>query len=256
MAQSLPHFVPARHLELASDTSPASRGSLGHPARCSPEAFARAATCADDPLSPVADLREIWQGIIERRYAVCAEGSTRTRRFVVARTRSRDGFFTRPLNERAATVLVRVLCGDQQKLVASDLCIACSTASKWYTDAIDKTALDGVPIPLPLVFAAQSWAGDRTLAVDARCTFFRHGGEEFFSLSAQRPFPSHAAGLTHAELEVAKLAIEGASRSNIALYRATSIQTVACQLRAIFSKFRLTGRYALVGYAEQLGWFQ
>ena len=50
--------------------------------------------------------------------------------------------------------------------------------------------------------------------------------------------------------------IEGESRWEIAARRETSAQTVACQVRGIFSKWRLTGRYALIRRAVDLGWFR
>jgi DNA-binding CsgD family transcriptional regulator len=42
----------------------------------------------------------------------------------------------------------------------------------------------------------------------------------------------------------------------IAELRQTSIQTVACQIRGIFAKYRLTGRYALIRRGLELGWFR
>jgi DNA-binding NarL/FixJ family response regulator len=62
--------------------------------------------------------------------------------------------------------------------------------------------------------------------------------------------------LTPAECEVARFLVEGESRWDIAARRRTSAQTVACQIRGIFSKWRLTGRYALIRHTVELGWMR
>ena len=151
-------------------------------------------------------------------------------------------------------VLVRVLCGDQQKVIASDLKVACSTASKWYTRALTKMHLRGGPIPLPLVIAAQAWAAGEEPAVNARSATFEHDGARYFVLSVPKPAILDQGTLTPAECEVARLLAEGESRWDIATRRDTSAQTVACQIRGIFAKWRLTGRYALIRRAVALGW--
>jgi DNA-binding CsgD family transcriptional regulator len=61
--------------------------------------------------------------------------------------------------------------------------------------------------------------------------------------------------LTRAEQEEACLFIEGRSRAEIADHRRTSALTVAGQVHAIFSALRLSGRYALVRRAGELGCF-
>jgi DNA-binding CsgD family transcriptional regulator len=64
-----------------------------------------------------------------------------------------------------------------------------------------------------------------------------------------------ANGLTPAEEEVTRLLVDGDSRWEIAAKRATSAQTVACQLRGIHSKLGVSGRYALIRRGVELGWF-
>jgi DNA-binding NarL/FixJ family response regulator len=223
------------------------------------EALWVAAIQADADAVPTVDLSAVWQDVLTGRLAVCGEGGNPTRRFVVARTRACTDASTpsATLSRIETSVVVRVLCGDQQKLVAVELGMACSTASKWYTHALAKLRLDGgAAIPLPLVIAAQSWASGLTPAVGAKGMAFEHQGAGFFLLSVPKPTIRSDARLTVAEQEVAKLLVLGASRDEIAIHRSTSTQTVACQLRGIFSKYRLTGRHALIREGVRLGWFR
>jgi DNA-binding NarL/FixJ family response regulator len=213
-----------------------------------------AAARADAHASPSRDLAGVWQELMEGRLTFCGEGGSARRRYVLVRAnvdaRERRG----ALSRIETSVLVRVLCGEQQKLVAMELEIACSTASKWYTHALAKLRLGAGPFPLPLVIAAQSWASGVPSSAGARSASFEHGGDDFTLLSVPSPRLASETRLTHAEQEVARLLIEGGSRWEIAKHRCTSTQTVACQLRGIFSKLRLTGRHALIAQAVERGW--
>jgi DNA-binding NarL/FixJ family response regulator len=215
-----------------------------------------AALAAERAARPGVDLVAIWQAVMDRRLAVCAEGGSAGRRFLVARVRSDPSLPSSPLSRIETAVLVRVLCGEQQKHVAAELGIACSTASKWYTMALAKLQLTRGPMALPLVIAAQAWATGQEPQVDGRSARFRHDGVEYLLVSVPKPAVSSQGTLTPAECEVARFLIEGESRWEIGIRRETSAQTVACQIRGIFSKWRLTGRYALIRHAVMLGWFR
>jgi DNA-binding NarL/FixJ family response regulator len=214
---------------------------------------------ADDDALPSSDLSSVWQDVIAGRVTICGEGGSLRRHYMLARTKAGAEVTTRcgALSRIETSVLVRVLCGEQQKLVAVELGMACSTASKWYTHALTKLHLAGAaPIPLPLVIAAQTWASGSAPAVGARIATFEHEGGAFLLLSIPKPEIVGDTCLTIAEQEVAKLLVSGVSRSEIAMLRSTSTQTVACQLRCIFSKYRLTGRNELISRAVALGWFR
>jgi DNA-binding NarL/FixJ family response regulator len=218
--------------------------------------FLEATLAAERAALPGADLSAVWQAVMDRRLTVCAEGAGAGSRYLVARASidaSRPG---RALSRIETAVLVRVLSGEQQKLVAAELGIACSTASKWYTQGLARLHLDGRPIPAPLVIAAQAWASGQNPPVEARGASFVHDGSQYFVLSIPKPAVSTQGTLTPAECEVARFLIEGESRWEIAARRETSAQTVACQIRGIFSKWRLTGRYALIRRAAEQGWFR
>jgi DNA-binding CsgD family transcriptional regulator len=229
------------------------------PGDSSPESaqdpFLAASLAAERNGRPIADLASVWQSVLDRRMTLHAEGCTDSRRYMVTRVIQDAALGSSPLSRIETAVLVRVLWGEQQRLVAAELGIACSTASKWYTAALAKTGLAGAPIPLPLIIAAQAWASGKEATVLARSSTFEHGGVDYFVLSVPKPVVNPDGALTPAECEVARYLVEGETRWDIAARRETSAQTVACQIRGIFSKWRLTGRYALVRRAVELGWF-
>ena len=70
-----------------------------------------------------------------------------------------------------------------------------------------------------------------------------------------RPLVSGGPALTMDERDIERSLVERRSRWEIARARSTSEQTVSSQLRAIFSKFRSTGRFGLTRRAAELGWF-
>jgi|HubBroStandDraft_6_1064221.scaffolds.fasta_scaffold472549_1 DNA-binding NarL/FixJ family response regulator len=219
-------------------------------------AFAAATLAAERAARPGPDLAAIWQAVMDRRLKVCGDGGTPGGRYLVARSGDDPSLGSSPLSRLETAVLVRVLWGEQQKLVAAELGIACSTASKWYTLALAKMGLTRGPIALPLVIAAQAWASGQNPSVGARSGSFEHDGARYFVLSVPKPVVASHAPLTPAECEVASFLVEGENRWEIAARRETSAQTVACQLRGIFSKWQLTGRYALIRRAVDSGWFR
>jgi DNA-binding NarL/FixJ family response regulator len=220
------------------------------------QSMAEAAADADVAAPPAVDLAELWQDVMDRRFNmyVAADGDGRLR--AILRSQADPSSPRGPLTRIETAVLVRVLCGAQQKFVAYELDIAPATTSRWYWEALAKLHFESSPVPAPLVVAAQSWAAGQKPAVDVRWSAFEAEGRELFLLSMPKPNVPADAGLTPAEREIASLLIEGESQSEIASRRGRAAQTIACQLRAIYSKLQLTGRYALIGRAAELGWFR
>jgi DNA-binding NarL/FixJ family response regulator len=201
------------------------------------------------------DLGDFWQGIVDGQLVYYCEGAGPRGRYVVCRVLD-GGRVGGALRRLETAVLVRVLGGEQQKCVALELGIACSTASKWYTQALEKLQLDARPLPLPLIIAAQSWALGTPPPVAARRATLFHEGSPFVVLTIPTPNLAGETLLTRAEREVAVALIEGQSRGEIAVQRSTSEQTVACQIRGIFSKLDLRGRCALIKRGLGAGWFR
>jgi DNA-binding NarL/FixJ family response regulator len=215
-----------------------------------------AAIRADQSAVSVRELGPLWDAFLSRELNFHAAGQYAGRSYVLARASAHPRASLGSLNRIETAVVVRVVCGEQQKFVASELGIAASTASKWYTSGLRKLHLLGQTIPLPLAIVAQAWALGVNGPAGTRCATFRHGGEDVVLLSVPRPLLGRETPLSGAEREIARLLVEGVTRLEIAERRETSIQTVACQIRGVFAKYRLTGRYALIRRGLELGWFR
>ncbi len=210
-----------------------------------------------DAMAPTArDLAGVWQDILDGRVTLSGEGACPRGLYVICRVAGGTPGPEVRASRIETAVLVRVLSGEQQKAVAFDLGIACSTTSKWYTAALAKASLNAGPVPMPLVIAAQSWASGVMPSMDARVTTIAFDGHEFLVLSVPAPNLAREQRLTRAEREVASALVVGQSRWEIARRRSTSTQTVACQLRGIFSKLDVGGRCALIRRGVESGWFE
>jgi DNA-binding NarL/FixJ family response regulator len=224
-------------------------------------------TTADIPRDPLLDAAydadaapegperdDLWSEVVAGRLRPYIDRLGSDRSYAILRSMSRASGICCPLSAPEATVLLRVLCGDQQKVISTELRIAHSTASKRCAQALDKLELAARTIPLPVVVAAQRAAGVVTAAA-IRQAAFMFEGSEFVVASIPRPKVHARSPLTVSEQQIAQLLVEGHSRWQIASIRDTSVQTVSCQLRSIFAKFQSTGRYGLTRRAAELGWF-
>jgi DNA-binding NarL/FixJ family response regulator len=77
-------------------------------------------------------------------------------------------------------------------------------------------------------------------------TTFELGGDEYATFSFPVPALRVPDGLSYAEQAVVRAVLEGKSNAEIAKGRGTSPNTVANQLRSIYSKLRVTCRIELV----------
>jgi DNA-binding NarL/FixJ family response regulator len=213
-----------------------------------------AALDADERCSQPGDASVFWDDLVAGRAKRYCEWFGPTRSYAVALLHGEAGGTGRPLAPAEAIVILRVLCGQQQKVIATDLQIAHSTASKRYAQALDALDLNCPSVPLPLVLAAQTAA--RVVATTAaRRSVFEHAGCALAVLSIPRPRIPGECELTTSEQNIALQLVEGRSRHEIAASRSTSVQTVSCQLRAVCAKLRLTGRYGAIRRGAELGWF-
>jgi DNA-binding NarL/FixJ family response regulator len=213
-----------------------------------------AARRADLASSDTADPADLWAEVVAGRLRPYHDRLDASRSYAILRSVSRSSGICCPLSPAETMVLLRVLCGDQQKVISTELDIAHSTASKRCAQALEKLELTARTIPLPVVVAAQRAAGVVT-AAPVRQAFFTYEGCDFVVASIPRPRVHGRPALTVSEQSIAQLLVEGRSRWQIAEIRQTSVQTVSCQLRSIFAKFQSTGRYGLTRRAAELGWF-
>jgi len=211
----------------------------------------RAAVEAEETGSVDCPLEAIWQDHVRGHLRAWWESIGPDRILLVARVAGGAS----GIGSEDADILARVLSGQQQKVLASDLGIAPSTVSGRYVRALDRLALTPSTVPVPLVLAAQAWVGVGHVA-GARSAFFETQGRVCMVISVPRPDMAHMTNLTSAEQEVAAWLIEGCSRFEIARSRRTSVHTVARQFHSIFAVQRVTGRFALIRSAVAFGCFE
>ncbi len=75
---------------------------------------------------------------------------------------------------------------------------------------------------------------------------FEVEGEEYALFSFPLPDPELPDGLTRAEQEVVRLLVQGKSNGEIAALRGVSVNTIANQLRSIYTKLGVGSRRDLV----------
>ncbi|HEV3192947.1 MAG TPA: hypothetical protein VGY54_20715 [Polyangiaceae bacterium] len=196
-------------------------------------------------------LASLWEDLVRGRLRVWCESTTADRIYLVARLKRRHP----SLSPDDSAVLVRILCGEQLKVVAAELGIATSTAYGRRQRALHQLDLAHRAMPLSLVLAAQRCAGV-ALGVSARSAVFEHRGVLALMVSVPKPVTARMTALTRAEQEVAQRLIEGDCRDEIALRRTTSAHTVTRQLSSISKTLQISGRCGLIRYAVERGCFQ
>ncbi|HEV3190520.1 MAG TPA: LuxR C-terminal-related transcriptional regulator [Polyangiaceae bacterium] len=236
------------------EASVAVRAAAGMPNRRPPRKandwFSGSASDAAQASAPANMLASVWEDLARGSLRAWCESTTRDRIYLVAHLNRAQ----RSLSPDDSAVLARVLCGKPQKVVAAELGIAISTASGRCQRALDQLDLAHRTMPLPLVLAAQSWAGVAHVP-SARSALVEQHGQLALIVSVPRPVTANMTALTRAEQEVAQRLIEGNSKKEIALQRATSTHTVVRQLSSIFAALGVGGRCGLIRYAVDVRCF-
>lgn len=212
--------------------------------------FWRAALEAEQPGLPPFDLASIWRQLTAGSLRVWGERVLSSRVVLLA-------CFTNaasPLCDCDAAIVGRVLCGDPQKVIASELGMAASTGSARFVRALEKLDLPSQRVPLAVILAAQSsWLASPTPPSTGR--IFDDPSGTCLLVSVRRAATARMAPLTRAEQEIARAIIDGQSRLEIARSRKTSVHTVARQYHSIFETMKATGRFALIRSAIVAGAF-
>jgi DNA-binding CsgD family transcriptional regulator len=240
-------------------TRPRSRPPASSPPSALAADLVLAAADADKTSRTFHQLAALWRELLDRRLNVHGLGATAGpsgRTFVLLRPDAHPSARPGTLNRLEASVTTRILAGAQQKGLAFEFQIAPATISKWHTMARKKLALAEVPVPLPLVIAAQAWDSKCEPPADVRSATFEHQGGEYQLVSVPRGTAHDPGTLTPAQQEIALQIARGYSREQIAASRYTSLDTVACQMREINWRIRVSGRPALIARATELGWFR
>jgi DNA-binding CsgD family transcriptional regulator len=198
---------------------------------------------------PPNHLTNLWENLIRGQLRPLHEGTTLDSvRFIAQITPGSA------LSPDEALLVRSVLCGAARKVLAPDFGIAVSTTTGRYRRALAKLDFTDCTMPLVLVLAAQSRATQARIP-SAPMTYVDHKGLRCLSFSVPRPVMTHLAELTPGQQQVAQWLIEGGTRETIAERRCTAVNTVAGQVHAIFHALRVTGRYALIRKASELGCF-
>jgi DNA-binding NarL/FixJ family response regulator len=239
-----PSWIPPESTSLASSAEDPTL-SPHHP-------LWQAALAADQRSTSGCPLPHLWNDVLRGHLSAWWESVGADRILLVARLTP----WGRGLCPEGALILSRILCGDQQKVVASELELAASTVSGRYVRALTKLEIVSPrKVPLALVLAAQSAAGIDPIA-SARSSVFGHHQSTCLVVSVPRPATTRMTALTMAEQDIAQWIIEGYSRSAIARRRTTSVHTVARQFHSIFAAMKVTGRFALIRRAVELHGFR
>jgi DNA-binding NarL/FixJ family response regulator len=199
-------------------------------------------------------LSTVWMDFASGRLRVWSETSNLPRIYLVARSQDEPRVDSSALPPGEAAIVTRVFCGDQQKVVATEMGLAASTVSGRVLRALSRLNISIRAVPLPLVVAAQAAAGAVRVPL-ARSALFEHQGLVFLVLSVPKPRLETVDCLTPAEQAIAALLIEGRSRCEIASRRGASPHTVARQLHSIFAALDVAGRFGLIRRAIELGCF-
>jgi DNA-binding NarL/FixJ family response regulator len=140
-------------------------------------------------------------------------------------------------------VLERVLGGEAQKVLASDLGRAVATIAGYCSQALRAISYEhnSSRAPILLVMAATAALGARV----AEAKLERVLDDGSWLVSVVVPGNDLARCLSPGEWAVARAAIEGKSHAQIASARGTSPRTIANQLASVFGKTGIYGCPAL-----------
>jgi DNA-binding NarL/FixJ family response regulator len=190
------------------------------------------------------DLATLWSDLAHGCSKIVDTFHTEHRCYVILQS---TGYPDPRLTARKLQILERVLLGEGQKVVASDLHLAVSTVAFTASECLRAMGLEGrtAGVPSVLLMAAHAFRGD-TAFRDARVTELDHNGMRYRIVSAARPDLRLGTELTPTECVVARLLVEGKDYEEIALLRRKSLRTVANQLSATFHKLGVSGRSELL----------
>jgi DNA-binding NarL/FixJ family response regulator len=198
-----------------------------------------------DPTRLGLDLGELWQALRGGTLFVTATECRGDRCFATlsAHPRGRQG---PPAEDLEA--LERVLGGELNKVVASELGISASTLSLHCSKTLRAIATESLVSRVSIVLVTAALCARGWSLPPARVD---GSGVDGLVVSFELPGKRLMSRLTGVEAQVLRMTIEGKSHAEIASDRGTSRRTVANQLGAIFKKLGVSGRSALRALAVE-----
>lgn len=142
-------------------------------------------------------------------------------------------------------VAEQILCGAQPKVVADQLSVSRSTVCG-YWQSVMSTLCEPRYLSKALAFLVLGAASSRGTRLEPATVHGMNGQGQMLVSVRLDDTRLLAAGLSRAELEIARAVIMGKRAGEICIERQTSPRTVANQLSAIYRKFRISGRRELV----------
>ncbi|HTQ06626.1 MAG TPA: hypothetical protein VMI54_22355 [Polyangiaceae bacterium] len=187
-----------------------------------------------------------WSALVSGAAKACAVFESDGRAYLVVTATTPPA---KPLSPLARQALEGLLCGEQQKVLASDLKLSTSSICRYCRLALAHMGLEGPPSRAPMLLAMLALAArdrcDPALVREAR---FEHDGRSFSVYSAAPRAPGSSARLSPGVQAVVELRVAGRSLTEIAQQRRTSERTVANQLACAFQRLGVSGRGSLVAY--------
>jgi len=154
-----------------------------------------------------------------------------------------------PPSTRGIAWLERFLLGESQKSVAIDSEFAPSTVACALGRSLRLMGISSCVgrIPLLLAMAVHASHGKGVIRT-GRISRIQQGGVTRFVVSVTRPDGVLSTMLSPAELDVARLIVEGRTHAEVAVLRRRSVRTIANQLTTVFRKLGISGRAELLRY--------
>jgi len=183
----------------------------------------------------------LWQGLLDGDWALVMHADHGEQRLLLARQNLRDTGVSQALTARERAAAKLALLGRSTKYVAYELKVSLSSASTLVASAIKKLGLRS-RVELTEIFGLTRG----TLPGDLCAHRFDAEGELYVLFQAPLRKLQPPGCLTEAEREVVLGVLSKQSNAEIARARQTSINTVANQLRTVYSKLGISGRFELI----------
>ena len=183
----------------------------------------------------------LWQGLLDGHWALLAHTDSGSERLLLARRNGRAARMSQSLSAREQSAAKLAVLGHSTKYIAYELAVAVSTASTLVSSAIRKLGLRS-RVELTEIFGLTRDSLHRKVSAHT----FDIEGEAYVLFQAPLRRLQPPSWLTEAEREVVRGVLSEKSNAEIALARRTSVNTVANQLRAVYSKLGISGRSELI----------
>jgi DNA-binding NarL/FixJ family response regulator len=140
----------------------------------------------------------------------------------------------------------RAIGGQMQKAIAYDLELANSTVASVVSRCLRAMGFCCTGLRVPMMLAMSAHADACASAQRARSNEFPFGKARYRVVSVERPDVGTVLGLSEAEREVVRVALEGLSALEIAARKRKSVHTVTNQLASSFHKLGVGSRGSLL----------